>query len=133
MAFDWNEFYTVFNNRMKNECPNCKVGRYIIPKQSDFPYCDLSLTDISGENYDLSGNEGTVSPMITVSVYDIGAIANANCEKNSMKAKKIMLSYGFHCISGPIPVINASDPNIFRWVARYRRVVGAGDKLRKLN
>ena len=133
MAFDWNEFYAIFDNRMKKECPGCKVGRYIVPKPSDFPYCDFALTDISGGNYDLSGNEGTVNPMITVSVYDAGSMANANCEKNSAKAKKIMLSYGFQCRSGPIHVTNAADPSICRWVARYQRVVGAGDKLKSLN
>lgn len=132
MGFNWNEFFTIFREKLK-KLVKCEVGRYVTPKNSQFPYCDFALTDIYGGNYDLSGNEGSVSPMITISVYDTGSLADANCEKISMKAKKIMLSYGFQCRAGPKPVINATDPTISRWIARYQRIVGAGDQLRTIN
>ncbi len=40
MSFEWNTFYTHFEKKIKKEYPKCKVGRYITPKQADFPYCD---------------------------------------------------------------------------------------------
>ena len=43
MSFEWNTFYTHFEKKMKKEYPKCKVGRYITPKQADFPYCDVAL------------------------------------------------------------------------------------------
>ena len=47
MAFEWNTFYTHLEKKMKKAYPECKVGRYITPKQTDFPYCDVALSDIS--------------------------------------------------------------------------------------
>lgn len=43
-GFEWNTFYTHFEKKMKKEYPKCKVGRYITPKQADFPYCDVALS-----------------------------------------------------------------------------------------
>ncbi|MBD5545794.1 MAG: hypothetical protein HDQ97_00035 [Lachnospiraceae bacterium] len=49
-----------------------------------------------------------------------------------MKAKKLMISYGFQCKTGPVKIDNA-DPAVARWIARYQRLFGAGDKLMKIN
>lgn len=132
-GFDWNEFYTIFKAKIEKICPECTAGRYITPKSSNFPYLDLSLADNSGGNYDLEGNEGSQSPMLTIAVYSTGSLADSACEQISQQAKKIMLSYGFQCRSGPMKVTNAADPNIARWISRYQRIFCAGDVLRQLH
>lgn len=132
-GFDWNEFFTVFKANMKKEYPKCTVDRYTTPKQSQFPYCDVALGDNSGGHYDLEGNEGSQTPLIVISAYATGSLADSECNKISQAAKKVMLSYGFQCKVGPIPVTNATDPNVKRWVGRYQRIFGSGDELMKLN
>lgn len=129
MGFEWNTFYTHFEAKMKKAYTKCKVGRYITPKDADFPYCDVALGDNSGGNYDLEGNEGSQNPLIVISVYATGSTADGICNQISLAAKKVMLSYGFQCKSGPIPVENATDPNIKRWVGRYERTFASGDTL----
>lgn len=133
VGFDWNEFFTVFKANMKKEYSKCTVDRYTTPKQSQFPYCDVALGDNSGGYYDLEGNEGSQNPLIVLSVYATGSTADGICNQISLAAKKVMLSYGFQCKVGPIPVANAADPNVKRWVGRYQRIVGSGDILQKLN
>lgn len=132
-GFDWNEFYTVFSTRMKKAYPKCTVGRYVTPKDTQFPYVGVSLADNSGGDYDLQGGEGSQNPLIVISAYAIGSNADGTCHTMSQKAKEIMLSYGFQCRAGPIPVANAADPNISRWVGRYQRIFGSGDTLQQLN
>lgn len=131
-GFDWNEFYTIFKVKLE-KAVKCTVGRYVTPKESQFPYVDISLADNSGGNYDLEGNEGSQSPMLTISVFSTGSLADSTCESISQQAKKIMLSYGFQCRGGPMKVTNAADPNIARWVSRYQRIFGTGDELRQLH
>lgn len=127
-GFDWNEFYTIFKVKLEKTA-KCTVGRYVTPKETQMPYCDISLVDNSGGNYDLEGNEGSQSPMLTISVYATGSLADSTCEQISQQAKKIMLSYGFQCRGGPMPVVNAADPNIKRWIGRYQRIIADGDQL----
>ena len=127
-GFDWNTFYSLFQVKMKSVCT---VGRYTIQKSPTYPYCDVDLSDNSGGSYDLQGNEGSQNPMITVSVY-CNNYDDATCYDVSMKAKELMLSYGFQCKFGPKKMDNA-DPAVARWVARYQRVFGSGDELRKLH
>lgn len=125
-GFDWNTFYSLFQAKMKSVCT---VGRYTIPKSPKYPYCDVALSDNSGSNYDLENNEGSQNPMITVTVY-CNNYDDATCYDVSMKAKELMLSYGFQCKTAPVKVDN-TDPAVARWVARYQRIFGSGDELRK--
>jgi hypothetical protein len=131
-GFDWNTFYTHFEKKMKTAYPKCKVGRYVTPKKTDFPYCDVALSDTSGGNYDLEGNEGSQTPMITISAYAVGSIADNTCYTICSKAKEIMLKYGWQCKAGPIPVVNAADPNVSRWVARFQRIYANGDEIEEV-
>lgn len=127
-GFDWNTFYSLFRAKMNGVCT---VGRYTIPKSPKYPYLDVALSDISGGHYDLENNEGSQTPMITLDAY-CNNYDDAKCLDVSMKAKKVMLSYGFQCITGPMKT-NNTDPAVARWTARYKRVFGNGDELRKLN
>lgn len=127
-GFDWNTFYSLFQVKMKSVCT---VGRYTIPKSPKYPYCDIALSDNSGGNYDIRGNEHSQNPMITVTVY-CNNYDDATCYDVSMKAKELMLSYGFQCMTGPIKIDNTA-PAVARWVARYKRKFASGDKLMKVN
>lgn len=127
-GFNWNEFYTIFKVKLE-KAVSCTVGRYVTPKESQFPYADVSLGDNSGGNYDLDGKETSQNPLLVITVYATGSLADSTCESISQQAKKIMLSYGFQCRGGPIPVANASDTNICRWVGRYQRIFADKDKL----
>lgn len=127
-GFDWNEFYTIFKVKLE-KAAKCTVGRYVTPKESQFPYVDVSLSDNSGGNYDLEGNEASQNPLLVIAVYSTGSLADSICESISQQAKKIMLSYGFQCRGGPMKVTNAADTNICRWVGRYQRVIAGGDQL----
>lgn len=127
-GFDWNIFYSLFRAKMSGLST---VGRYTMPKEPKYPYTDVALSDMSGGNYDLQNNEGSQTPMITLNVY-CNNYNDAKCLEVSMAAKKLMLSYGFQCMAGPMKIDN-TDPAVARWVARYRRVFGSGDKLMKVN
>lgn len=127
-GFDWNQFYTLFKAKMGSVCT---VGRYTIPKSPKYPYLDIALSDNSGSNYDLQNNEGSQNPMITITVYS-NNYGDADCYEISMKAKELMLSYGFQCKTAPVKIDN-TDPAVVRWVSRYQRIFGSGDELRKLN
>lgn len=127
-GFDWNTFYSLFNVEMNKVCT---VGRYTFPKTLKYPYLDVALSDIPGGHYDLENNEGSQTPMITLDAY-CNNYDDAKCLDVSMKAKVIMLSYGFQCIIGPMKT-NNTDPAVARWTARYKRVFGNGDELRKIN
>lgn len=127
-GFDWNTFYSLFQAKMKSVCT---VGRYTIPKSPKYPYLDIALSDNSGGNYDLQGNEGSQNPMITITVY-CNNYDDATCHEVGMKAKELMLSYGFMCKTSPIKIDN-TDPAVARWVSRYQRIFGSGDELTKLN
>lgn len=131
-GFDWNEFYTVFKVKLEKAI-KCTVGRYVTPKESQFPYVDVSLSDNSGGGYDLEGNESTQNPFIVITVYSTGSLADSTCEQISQQAKKIMLSYGFQCRGGTMKVTNAADVNICRWIGRYQRIFASGDTLRQLH
>jgi len=131
-GFDWNQFYTIFKVKLE-KAVKCTVGIYVTPKESQFPYVDLSIGDNSGGNYDLEGGEGSQNPLLVVTVYSTGSLADATCEQISQAAKKIMLSYGFQCRAGPMPIMNAADTDISRWVGRYQRIFGSGDELKQIN
>lgn len=128
MAFSSSILFTILKTKLAKPYPKCTVGRYVEPKPTQFPYLDFSVPDRAGGNYDLDGNEGSETPLITLEVYNNGSSADTACESISMEAKKIMLSYGFQCKFGPARIPN-SDSGICRWSARYQRTFGSGDKL----
>lgn len=127
-GFDWNTFYSLFKAKMSG---TCTVGRYTIPKDPTYPYLDVALADNSGGHYDLQNNEGTQAPMVELTAY-CNNYDDAKCYEISMKAKRIITSYGFQCITGPMKIDNA-DPVVARWIARYKRIFGNGDELERIN
>lgn len=109
---------------------DCTVGRYTIPKEPKYPYLDIALSDNSGGAYDLENNENSQNPMIEINVY-CNNYDDSKCYDVSMKAKELMLSYGFQCKTGPVKIDN-TKPEVARWVARYQRKYANEDEIRKL-
>lgn len=130
--FEWDEFYTKFKVKMENTA-ECTVGRYVTPKEDNFPYVDVSLGDLTGTHYDLMGEETAQIPLIVIDVYDTGEGADSTCYELSEDAKNIMLSYGFRSFNGPMKITNAADVTITRWTARYQRTYGGGDQMETVN
>ena len=72
-------------------------------------------------------------PLFLEKRLDCDFVINATMDKFHFEtAKEIMLAYGFQCKTGPIKIDN-TDPAVARWVARYKRVFGNGDKIRKIS
>ena len=131
-GFEWNKFFTTISTKLKKAYPECTVDRYNSPKETQFPYTDIALSDISGRDYDLEGNEGAQTPMVTITTYATGSLADNTCYTICRKAKEIMLKHGWQCMAGPIPVANAANPNISRWTARFKRIVADGDDMEEI-
>lgn len=127
MGFNSNIVYTKLKYNIKDICPN--VGKNSSgDAPASFPYCDMTIEDMPGGHYDMDNNEGSVTPVILITVYDNTSTKDTKCENISKKAKESMLSMGFKCLFGPAKIANA-DKSISRWVARYRRVVADGDTI----
>lgn len=63
-GFNYNEVFTILKAKMGKAYPSCKVDRYITPKESQMPYMDVALADLSGGHYNLSGEEGSQNPLL---------------------------------------------------------------------
>lgn len=68
-GFNYNEIFTLLKAKMGKAYPTCKVDRYITPKESQMPYMDVALADLSGGHYNLSGEEGSQNPLLALTVY----------------------------------------------------------------
>lgn len=127
MGFSSNIVYTKLKYGIQEICPN--VGKNSDGSMpSAFPYTDIIVEDMPGGHYDMDNNEGSVTPVIKITVYDNSSTKDTKCENISTKAKATMLSMGFKCLFGPAKIDN-TDKTISRWVARYRRVVADGDTI----
>lgn len=125
-GFDWNQCYALIKSKLE-QAAACTVGRYVIPKDGQFPYVDVALAENSGGNYDLDGAEGSQNPLIVLTVYCNGESGDSECYAISETAKELMASYGFGCRGGSVKA-DSADPDVARWVGRYQRVIGNGDE-----
>lgn len=126
-GFNWNEFYTLFKDGLE-KMVECTVGRYKTPTETDLPYCDVSVEENIGGDYDLEGNEGSQNVLIAITVYAAGSLADSICEEVGQVAKEIMLSYGFQCRAAPVPKANQTDPDMRCWVSKYQRIFANGEE-----
>lgn len=127
-GFQWDAFYEAFRSKLEKAVP-CTVGRYTVPDKSSFPYVDIALIGNEGGNYDLSGQEGSQNPLLAVTVYAAGTLADSACEEISRNAKELMLSYGFQCRSGPMKTASTAGEDSSCWLGKYQRIVGSSDEL----
>lgn len=95
----------------------------------DFPCLSVSQIDNPDAAEDLENSENAVESVIELQSYS---------NKNLTESRKIintacdaMRQMGYRRRMGPKQVANAASINIFRMVARFSRVIGAGEEIER--
>lgn len=96
---------------------------------TSFPAVRVKQIDNSDVAVDLENSENAVR-----SVIEIQAFSNKNLTESTKiihKACDAMRIMGYERNYGPTEIKNASDTNIYRMVARFRRIVSSVDEIEK--
>ena len=94
-----------------------------------FPSLSVEQIDNPDAALDLENSENAVTSMIEVQAFSNKNITEAKVVIN--KACDGMRMMGYARVYGPKEVKNASDTNIYRMVARFKRVVSSVDEIEK--
>ena len=112
---------------VKDTCKN--VSNYSSKSPPSFPAVSVVQIDNQDACMDLENSENAVESVIEIQCYSI---------KNITEAKNIinqccdaMRKMGYARAYGPKPIDNASDTNIYRMVARLKRLVASVDDIAK--
>ena len=110
---------------VKDACKN--VSNYSSKSPPSFPAVSVVQIDNQDACMDLENSENAVESVIEIQCYS---------NKNITEAKNIinqccdaMRKMGY--ARGPKPIDNASDTNIYRMVARFKRLVASVDDIAK--
>lgn len=96
---------------------------------ASFPAVSVEQIDNADTAVDLENGENAVTSVIEIQVFsnknitEARKIANMCCD--AMRSMRYVRNYG------PAKVQNASDSNIFRVVARFRRAISSIDEIEK--
>lgn len=112
---------------VKDTCKN--VSNYSSKSPPSFPAVSIVQIDNQDACMDLENSENAVESVIEIQCYS---------NKNITEAKNIinqccdaMRKMGYARAYGPKPIENASDTNIYRMVARFKRLVASVDDIAK--
>lgn len=112
---------------VKDTCKN--VSNYSSKSPPSFPAVSVVQIDNQDACMDLENSENAVESVIEIQCYS---------NKNITEAKNIinqccdaMRNMGYARAYGPKPIENASDTNIYRMVARLKRLVASVDDIAK--
>lgn len=112
---------------VKDTCKN--VSNYSSKSPPSFPVVSVVQIDNQDACMDLENSENAVESVIEIQCYS---------NKNITEAKNIinqccdaMRKMGYARAYGPKPIDNASDTNIYRMVARLKRLVASVDDIAK--
>ena len=112
---------------VKDTCKN--VSNYSSKSPPSFPAVSVVQIDNQDACMDLENSENAVESVIEIQCYS---------NKNITEAKNIinqccdaMRKMGYARAYGPKPIDNASDTNIYRMVARLKRLVASVDDIAK--
>lgn len=127
MLDNWNRVLTNISIAESGICPNITSTNSDSPP--GFPALMVDQIDNSDTAEDLENSENAVESVIELQAYS---------NKNLTEARKIiniacdaMRKMGYRRRMGPKQVANAANSNIFRMVARFSRVIGAGEEIEK--
>lgn len=95
----------------------------------DLPYMFFNVLDNSQAADDLSNNENAVNMTVEITFFASGTSKLTTCKNLMAIASDKMRVLGFRRVFGPQQITNVSDTTICRYVARYNRIIGAGDTL----
>ena len=112
---------------VEDTCKN--VSNYSSKSPPSFPAVSVVQIDNQDACMDLENSENAVESVIEIQCYS---------NKNITEAKNIinqccdaMRKMGYARAYGPKPIDNASDRNIYRMVARFKRLVASVDDIAK--
>lgn len=94
-----------------------------------FPALSVEQIDNSDAAIDLENNENAVTSIIEIQSFSNRSITEAN--KVISLACDGMRKMGYVRTYGPREVKNASDTNIYRELARFKRIVSSVDEINK--
>lgn len=122
----------VFTNIKKHVSDICsEVVNDSSKSPASFP-C-MSVVQIDSPDYamDLENTENAVQSVVEIQVFSNKSITEAkNIISKACDGMRIM---GYVRNYGPMKISNAADTNIYRMVARFRRIVSSVDEIEKFN
>lgn len=129
MIDNWNRVLTNIKTAESGICPNITATNSDSPP--GFPCILIDQTDNSDAAEDLENTENAVESVIELQAYS---------NKNLTEARKIinvacdaMRQMGYRRRMGPKQITNAANTNIFRMVARFSRMIGSGEEIKKFD
>lgn len=127
MIDNWNRVLTNIKAAESDTCTNITSTNSDSPP--GFPALMVDQIDTPDIADDLENSENAIESVIELQAYS---------NKNLTEARKIiniacdaMRRMGYRRRMGPKQVANAAVNNIFRMVARFSRVIGAGEEIEK--
>ena len=112
---------------VKDICKN--VSNYSSKTPPEFPAISVVQMDNRGMCDDLENNENAVESVIEIQCYSNKNITESKNIIN--KCCDAMRMMGYVRAYGPKHIENASDTNIYRMVARFKRLVASVDDIAK--
>lgn len=122
-----NRVLTNIKTYVKDICKN--VSNYSSKTPPEFPAISVVQMDNRDMCNDLENNENAVESVIEIQCYSNKNITESKNIIN--KCCDAMRKMGYARAYGPKPIDNASDTNIYRMVARFKRLVASVDDIAK--
>lgn len=129
MLDNWNRVLTNISIAESAICPNITSTNNDSPP--GFPALMIDQIDNTDIAEDLENTENAVESVIEIQSYS---------NKNLTEARKIiniacdaMRQMGYRRRMGPKQITNATNTNIFRMVARFSRMIGSGEEIKKFD
>ena len=98
---------------------------------AEIPAATLYFTGLPTTDFDLEGNEASVTPTAQVDIYTKGQRALSQAyEIDDVSHETLVRSFGFRRSYGP-EWIQSTDPSIKRLTSRYTRLVGLEENIPK--
>lgn len=122
-----NRVLSNIKTHVKDTCKN--VSNYSSKTPPEFPTISVVQMDDRDMCNDLENNENAVESVIEIQCYSNKNITESkNIINQCCDAMRMM---GYTRIYGPYPITNVADTNIYRMVARFRRLVSSVDDIPK--
>ena len=127
---DWqNRILTNVKIQLGDKCPF--VVSTSSKVKSTFPACCVTVTGGPEMEADLDADEDENAINCGVSVDIYSKVSAEDARKLLGIADKAMHKMGFQRAMGPSQIENPMSPDIFRYDARYTRVIGFNDEIKK--
>lgn len=92
-----------------------------------FPYLYLKVLGQPTSNTDLQNHQCAIQASFEITIYD--STSSTKARQLIFQAAEIMQQMGFTMNYGPVEVDRSTTTEAYRWIARFNRIYGDGDKL----